>query len=162
MTIIYALSGIALNHIVDWNPSYSISHEEVVWERDFSTPVAKAEVLEFLERYGEEKNYKKHYRPDSDHLKVFLKGGSVMLNVHSGHGYIEHLRKRPVFYEVNLLHYNPKRLWTWFSDIFCVALLFFAIGGLFMIKGKKGITGRGAWLTAIGVALPLAFLYLYM
>ncbi|HKL38702.1 MAG TPA: hypothetical protein VJ876_07375, partial [Bacteroidales bacterium] len=29
MTLIYALSGIALNHIDDWNPSYSIESEEI-------------------------------------------------------------------------------------------------------------------------------------
>jgi hypothetical protein len=31
-----------------------------------------------------------------------------------------------------------------------------------MIRGKKGITGRGAWLTAAGIIIPLIFLLVYL
>ena len=40
-------------------------------------------------------------------------------------------------------------------------LLVLAITGLFVLKGKNGITGRGAWLTGIGILIPLVFLLLY-
>jgi hypothetical protein len=33
---------------------------------------------------------------------------------------------------------------------------------MFALKGRKGITGRGAWLTAIGVIIPVAFLIAYL
>ena len=48
------------------------------------------------------------------------------------------------------------------ADLFALALIFLAISGLFMIKGKNSITGRGKWLTAGGVLIPLVFLLLYL
>jgi hypothetical protein len=41
-----------------------------------------------------------------------------------------------------------------------VALILLAATGLFMMKGKYGITGRGAWLTGAGIVIPLLFLFL--
>lgn len=163
MTVIYALSGIALNHLTDWNPSYSVAHTEVQWQRDFTErALSKQAVLDFLEQYGERDNYKKHYRPAPQSLKIFLDGGSIVLDLTTGYGMMEKLERRPIFYEVNYLHYNPRRLWTWLSDIYCVVLIFVSITGLFVLKGKKGITGRGAWLAGLGVAIPLAFLIYYL
>jgi len=34
--------------------------------------------------------------------------------------------------------------------------------GPVVLKGKKGITGRGTWLTEIGVELPILFLIAYL
>jgi len=36
-----------------------------------------------------------------------------------------------------------------------------AISGLFILKGKNGITRRGAWLTAAGIIVPIVFLVMY-
>jgi len=41
-------------------------------------------------------------------------------------------------------------------------LFVLALTGLFMIKGKNGITGRGAYLTAIGLLLPIVFIVVYI
>jgi hypothetical protein len=163
MTIIYALSGIALNHIRDWNPSYVVTQQEVAW----GGPVPEGEVpreavLAFLDRYHARDLYKKHYRPAPDRLKIFVEGGSVVLDAGTGEGLRETLRRRPVFFEVNFLHYNPRGLWTWFSDLYSVALILVAITGLFVLRGRQGITGRGAWLTAVGVLIPLGFLIMYL
>lgn len=163
LTLIYSISGIALNHMRDWNPNYSISHQEVQWEGGVPAgKVPSAAVKSFLATFGEEDGYKSHYRPDSEVFKVFVHSGNVVLNSSSGKGYLEKIERRPMFYEFNFLHYNPRVLWTWFSDIFCGALIIVAISGLFVLKGRKGITGRGAWLTAIGVIIPALFLIAYL
>lgn len=163
LTIIYSLSGIALNHRKDWNPNFQVDRRDVQWTRGAVGPdVTRAEVEAFLTEIGEEGMYKNHYYPSPEFMKVFLQHGSVMLDVRTGEGYVERLRKRPFFYEFNYLHYNPTRLWTWFSDIFCGALMLVAVTGLFVLKGRKGITGRGAWLTGIGVVLPALFLLMYL
>ena len=48
MSIIYALSGIALNHLVDWNPSYEVTQQDVVWSQSSSnSTVTKADALAF-------------------------------------------------------------------------------------------------------------------
>ena len=72
------------------------------------------------------------------------------------------MASRTVIRESNFLHLNaPKKVWTYVADVFAVALAFLAISGLFMIKGKNGITGRGAWMTALGILLPIIFLIIY-
>jgi len=159
MTLIYGLSGIALNHLADWNPSYEVTRHDMEWTAKAVSPES---VEAFLAGYGYEREYKQHYQPTPDQLKIFLKDGSVIVDLKAGKGVVEFLKRRPIFFEVNYLHYNPKRLWTWFSDLFCVALILIAITGLFIIKGKKGITGRGAWMTALGILVPLGFLLVYL
>jgi hypothetical protein len=164
MSVIYGLSGIALNHLDDWNPDYIIK-TETLRLTDLPDPASidrsKAESL--LERIDPEFRYKSHFFPADNLLKIFVKQGSATIDLNSGNTYIEILKRRKLFYEVNFLHYNkPKKLWTWFADAFAVALILMAITGLFMIRGRKGITGRGAWLTAVGVAIPLIFLLLYL
>lgn len=83
----------------------------------------------------------------------------MVVNTTSGLGRAEYLRKRLVFYEVNYLHYNPSKWWMWFSDIFAGALIFFTITALFIVKGKKGIIGRGGVYTILGILIPLLFLF---
>lgn len=163
MAVIYGISGIALNHIDEWNPNYIIDYREF----QLPAPLDKATldrpaVMGIVEETGETRGFKNYYFPSDELLKVFIRGGSLQLNLVTGKGVIEKIRRRPVFHQVNFLHYNPSTAWTWFSDIFAVALILLAVTGLFMIKGAKGITGRGAWLTAIGIILPLIILFIYL
>lgn len=160
MTIIYALSGIALNHIKDWNPNYIIRN----WKATVNIPstvtyLSEDQVLDILNQVGLKREYKKHYYPDKQTLKVFLDHGSATFDLGTGTGTIETIRRRPVFNQVNFLHYNPSRWWTWFSDIFAGALALLAITGLFVLKGKNGITRRGIWFTLAGILIPLIFLF---
>ena len=163
MIIVYALSGIALNHKNDFNPNYIITKEKIKTDNYASKElISKAEALKILERLDEKGSYKKHYFPKKNFVKIFIHSGSVYINYKTGEGIIEKIKKRPVFFEVNFLHYNPGKLWVWFSDIFCIALILLAISGLFILKVKNGIKGRGAWLTSIGIIIPVIFLILYL
>jgi hypothetical protein len=163
-TIIYGLSGIALNHLSDWNPNYSVEINRFSTNLNLEkTPELKSNILILLDEIDNSKNYKSHYFSEENTLKIFLKGGSsVVVNIETGKGMAEYLKKRPVFYEVNYLHYNPNKIWMWFSDIFAAALILFAITSFFMVKGKKGITGRGGIYTALGILIPLIFLLFYL
>ncbi len=162
MTIIYALSGIAINHINDWNPNYDIKLREI--HVDISpdrNEIDKQTVLNILEQFGEEDNYKKHYFPGGVRLKIFLKGGNIVIDLQSGEGLLENVHRRPIFHAVNFLHYNPGNWWTWFSDIFAGALILLAFSGLFILRGKNGIKRRGAVLTIIGIILPIIYLIFF-
>ena len=161
MTVIYGISGVAINHIGDWNPNYVVTHKQIDLGQPILTKMSKQQVIDMLEEYGEEDNYKKHYYPDPDLLKVFLDGGSALVDMESGRGQIEKLKRRPIFHAFNYLHYNPSNFWTWFSDAYAVALVLLAISGLFILRGKNGITRRGAWITALGIIIPIVFLMMY-
>lgn len=158
MTIIYSISGIAINHKHDWNPNYKITYQEIeTQELVAKEQIDKAYVVELLKQWGVAENYKKHYFPKTNQMKVFLHGnGAVYLDLNTKKGFLEYIRKRPVIYEMNILHYNPGKWWTWFSDIFAVALIILAISGIILInKGKNSLKGRGAWLTIAGILIPL-------
>ena len=164
MTIIYALSGIALNHINDWDPNYVIENRQVNIDPSvLSTGMSKKEISQLMAAMDIRNKVKNHYYPQSNTVKVFLEGGSFTLNINTGRGFLETVRRRPVFFEVNYLHYNhTKFLWTWFSDIFAGGLIVLAITGLFVLKGKNGFKRRGIWFVLVGVLIPLAFLLVYL
>ena len=163
-TLIYGISGIALNHLSDWNPNYSVTIKKTsVATESLNSEMDKAQVLEIVEKIDFKKNYKQHYFPDDEQLKIFLKGGSsILVDFPSGNVTAELLKRRPLIYESNYLHYNPNRFWTWFSDAFAAALILFAITSLFMVKGKKGLIGRGGIYTLLGILIPIIFLIFHL
>ncbi len=160
MTLIYALSGIALNHLDDWNPNYIVQRKEVKVQVTGSKP-GKTAVKEMLKTIGDDIVYKKHYFPAEGMMKVFIKNGTVIVNLKTGEALLERTKRRPVFREVNYLHYNPVKYWTWYSDIFAGALIVLGISGILIPRGDKGITKRGAWLTIMGIVIPLVYLFIY-
>lgn len=163
MTIIYGLSGIALNHIDDWNPSYIVKYKDFkINQNDLSKEnLSRKNVIELINQVAKGEKYKNHYFPNDYTLKVFIKDGNINIDLESGEGYIETSKRRPIFHQFNYLHYNPQRWWTILSDIYAISLMLLAITGLFILRGKNGITGRGAWLTGLGVLIPIIFLLLY-
>ena len=159
MTIIYCLSGIAINHIKDWNPNYIINTYEftVATNQEFN----KAGIKKILKDFDIDQPYRNHYRPEENEVKVFLKDGNLIINTDNGYCFLEITKKRPIFKPMNYLHYNPVKVWTWISDIFSGALILLAITGLFIVKGSKGITKRGLWMTLTGIAVTVIILFIY-
>ena len=163
LTLVYSISGIALNHLDDWNSNYIIVRKEIKLENagQITPSITKDEMREFLKVSGEDRNYKNHYFPKPGLVKIFFKGGSAVIDLENGIGILEKVSRRPFFREMNYLHYNPVESWTWVSDIFAGALIILAVTGLFLVRGVKGITGRGAWLTILGIIIPLIFLWIF-
>ena len=162
LTIIYSISGIALNHKHDWNPNYIIENQEFTTDIKFTREtIDKETAQDILKKVPGDQIYKTYYFPTGNTLTIFIEGGLVRINAESGKGVVERISRRPVFYQVNFLHYNPGVWWKYFSDIFCIALILVTITGLFLVKGRNGITRRGAILTATGIILPLIFLFIY-
>jgi hypothetical protein len=164
LTIVYAVSGVAVNHIDLWNPSYQVEH----LRSQLDGPVSATTLLDqpfidgLLARLGEDRRYLNSFRPDSQTLQVFVEGNTISLNLVTGEIIQEKVMPRPLLRQVNFLHLNhPKKLWSWFADLYAVCLGLVAITGLFVLRGKKGLSGRGAWLTSLGLLLPLFFIWLY-
>jgi hypothetical protein len=162
LTIIYALSGIALNHKHNWNPNYIFDNRTFTTDIPITRESFNNEVAQqVLKSIQVEPEFKTYHFPTGNKVTIFLDGGFIQINTLTGEGVIEKISKRPIFYQVNFLHYNPGKWWKYFSDIYCVALILVTITGLFIVKGRNGITKRGAILTIIGIILPLIFLFIY-
>ena len=101
----------------------------------------------------------KHYFPDGHTLKIFLEGGSSLVaDTRSGEAVVDRLTRRPVWSALTKLHYNPGSWWTAFADIFGGGLILITLTGLVIVKGPKGLRGRGGVELAAGILLPLLFL----
>ena len=163
MILIYALSGIAINHINDWNPSYVLETETYDEPVDVSKKLNKDDVKSILKDLKIRNAYRKHYYPNGENesCKIFVKNGVVNINMKTGVVHSEITQRRVVFHAVNWLHYNPNVAWKWISDIFAVALIILAISGMFILKGKNGLKWRGTILMVAGVLLPLIFLFMF-
>jgi len=162
LTIIYAVSGIALNHKNNWNPNYIFDNRTFTTKTQINRESFNDETAStILNEINAGSAYKTFHFPTGNKVTLFIDGGFVQINSLTGEGVIEKISKRPLFYQLNFLHYNPGKWWKYFSDVFCVALILVTVTGLFIIKGKNGITRRGAILTIIGFILPLLFLLIY-
>jgi uncharacterized protein len=160
LTAIYAVSGLAVNHIRDWNPNYRVTRTDVAIGPVGVTDLDGMEAA-IVARLGlPPGEVTGRHRPDPNTFVLFLpEGGEVRVDVRSGKGRMERFRPRPGLYESNVLHLNRlKGAWTYVADAFALLLLFLAVSGLFMLKGRTGLAGRGKWLVGIGLVLPLAFL----
>ena len=164
MTLIYAISGIILNHFKsgDFNhPDYTKSSKTFNAPLPAGGTVDKNYALKVLKTVGEEDGYKS-FVSGTGYVDIFIKYGSVYVDLNTGDAELQKKTPRYILKDFNLLHYNNiKKLYTWYSDIYAVGLILLAITGLFVLKGKNGIIGRGAWLTLLGILIPALFILIY-
>ncbi len=158
LTVIYAISGLAVNHMAHWNPNYmrTVKTFEVgTLDRQLPEEVLAVETLARLKVTEKPRSA---FQPDEDSLEIYIKEGKYSVDLPTGKVLFEGTVPRPVLMAMNRLHLNaPKRAWTWIADVYALSLAFLAVSGLFILRGKNGITGRGAWLTGIGCAIPLGY-----
>lgn len=98
------------------------------------------------------------FRPEPETLQLFYEGRTYAIDVPTGHVLEEEIRPRPVLFEINQLHINAsKGVWTVISDLYAIALIGMAITGMFVLRGKNGLGGRGKWLVGAGALIPIAY-----
>jgi hypothetical protein len=156
LTLIYAVSGLAINHIDDWDPnftSYTREREIAPISADVPDDAAIAQARTALGVGTPRSTYRAgdeiHLEYDDKKLVVYGDSGKV----------VEQGRKPRFLLRVaNWLHYNRgKQAWTYVADAYAVLLLYLAVSGIFMIKGKKGLKWRGAALLALGISVPIVY-----
>ena len=162
LTLAYGISGLAVNHRADWNPNYRIAKEFVEIAPICATAVPEM-VATAVAQLGLQTEPTNSYRPDPQTLQLFYRTKVYHVDLPTGKVMIESTVPRRVLYEMNQLHLNgPKHAWTYIADLYALSLILLAITGLFVLKGRLGISGRGGWLTAAGTLVPLGYWFLYM
>lgn len=164
LTIAYSISGIAVNHIEDWNPNYTFTETAFAIGPvpSGSYDVMEAHVVAALSL--DARDVRGRFLETESDFRIFMpEGQEARVDLRTGRGTLKRIKNRPFLYEVNMLHLNSiKGAWTWVADLFALALLTLAITGLFIHKGPPGLAGRGKWFVAAGFAIPVLFiLYVY-
>jgi hypothetical protein len=162
LTFVYALSGLAVNHITDWtdgDPSFKTYTRTLdVGRIEAADDAAIAD--ELRRRLGIRETPREVYRASPDQLDVIFDKRSLHLDLARGSLVDEGQEPRLVLRFANWLHLNRgKKAWTYVADAYAAGLLFLATSGVFMIPGKKGLLGRGAVLVAIGVLIPVLYVH---
>jgi hypothetical protein len=157
LTIIYGISGLALNHVGHWNPNYK-KNQQILQMQPLDPGLGQDELARLAVAQLKLDAPKAVFQPDENTLRLIYKDSTVSVDLPTGQAIKEETKPRPVLYEMNRLHLNaPKKAWTYISDLYALSMIFLAISGMFIIKGKKGMAGRGAWLAAIGAAIPVVY-----
>ncbi len=161
LTLVYAVSGIAINHIGEWDPNF----KSVVDSSQLDGPYPEddeALVAKVATHLGVTPDEVRASFYDSDTVFELSLDDSVA-RLDTSTGEVRVASKEPRFFlrAANWLHYNRgKSQWTYIADGYAIMLLYLAASGMFMLKGKKGLVGRGGILILIGAAVPLAYVQL--
>lgn len=163
MTIVYTVSGIYLNHRHDFNPDYKITITDFTHNLSPQPSYTDDEVEQLVEAIKPDVVYKKHYIDNNENIRVFIANGEVEINPYLGEGRMRYLQRRPLVFSMNKLHRATLgTLWKWVSDAMAVVLLFVAVSGLFLLKGKRSLQRWGWWFVVAGFVVPLLFVILYL
>jgi uncharacterized protein len=156
-TVIYALSGIAMNHIEDWDPNFHATEitrkitpiagelSDAEATRRIAAVVGATGAIDDVYRAGDEVRLSYH-----DGTKLTAIGDTLT---------VQRRRDRWFFRVADWLHATRgKQAWKFIADVYAALLLYLAISGIFMIKGRLGLRWRGAALIALGLAAPIGYL----
>ncbi len=186
LTVVYAVSGIVVNHRADWDPN-NARHEDV---RPVGLPsallgspapaagdasaaaaegqLARAHDARLALRIGQafgrsERPWKVFWRGPDLMTLLYGRGDSDLIDYHPSTGQAVWRTKteRPVLRALNFLHLNEGRgFWTYLADAFAALLLFMAISGVLLLRGRLGLWGRAGILVGAGVVIPVVAYFL--
>jgi hypothetical protein len=159
LTFIYAVSGLAVNHIADWDPnfkSYERAHElgPLAGDPDAIAATVRA-------RLGVTEAPREVYAASEDDVEILFDRRTLHVTPKTGRVVDEGQKPRFFLRLANWLHLNRgKAAWKIVADTYAAILLLLSVSGMFMIKGPKGIVGRGAVLVGLGIAIPVLYVTL--
>jgi len=147
----------------DWNPNYEVVVEKKplgVLANFKDAPKVQSIIIKKLKIT---EKLKSSYWSSPNELKMFFEESvNVTIDFNEKVAIVEKVSPRVILKRFNDLHLNnPKKAWTYISDIFALCLMYLAISAIFMVKGKKGIKGRGGILTIIGFIIPLVSILIF-
>lgn len=156
ISLVYGISGIILNHKKTHNdPAFkTIVHEKQIEKMLTVSNFETAFSIQFS-------NYTLNKLiPNENRYQLFIKGGVGYYDLETGKLSFEVYQKKPLVYFINKLHYNQKSYWTTVADIFAGALIFFALSGLFLVRGKNSLLQRGKWYVIAGIFLVILYIWI--
>ena len=185
LTLVYGISGIAVNHRRDWDFNRSVAVEALALGRATEvlgglpadrldalgrnpadvTPDEQRRLVQGLSaKLGKPQGPRNAFWRGPDKLSLFFGAGdddTVDYSPSTGAAQRTVRRDRFLLRQLNSLHLNESgKLWTWLADLYAAGLLFLGITGVVMAKGRHGLRGRGGLLLAAGIVIPLVVWFL--
>ncbi len=189
LTLVYAVSGVAVNHRHDWDYNYAtergartlgvpsallgVSAERVaalgggdlrVGEGRLAREREDEVVAAIVRGLGRAAGPRKAIWRGPNLLSLFFEQADedvVDYDLTTGVAQGVVKSERFLLRDMNFLHLNERSdVWTWFGDAFAVVLIFLALSGALVVKGRRGLKGRGGVLMALGFALPVVAIVL--
>lgn len=156
ITLVYAISGIILNHK---QPRIDPAYKTIVVEVDWESGLTATEFENYFSDHFSDYTLNKIV-PDHNRYQLFLKSGVGSYHLETGALKFEIYQKKPFVFFINKLHYNQKRYWTTPADFYAGALILLVLSGLIMVRGKKGLTGSGKWYVLAGIVLVVVYIWI--
>ncbi|MCF0190297.1 MAG: peptidase [Marinilabiliaceae bacterium] len=157
LTLIYAISGITMNHKSASDPAYDVERGSTTLPRELtiqqvdSAWYVSTEILPKLNRV---------MPLDSGSYEVVLQSGSGIYNKATGYVDYATYERRPIIYWVNQMHNANLEGWSFIGDIYALTLIILALTSPFIVKGKSGISGMGKWWLIAGILIPIIWIFL--
>lgn len=160
LTVVYAVSGLAVNHLADWDPNFAATTRAVPWTTPLPGGDAEAEA-QLQAAFDLPDAPTELYRLSATELQATYPGRTIHVDAVRGTATVKTQEPRFFLRVANWLHLNRgKKAWVWFADGYAIALLVLAGTGLAMIPGRRGFFWRGAVVAGIGALIPILYLQL--
>ncbi len=160
LTVIYAVSGLAVNHIGDWEPNF----RQIQREHQLAPPIPLGEeqlVKAALAASGVPGPVREVFREAGDKLTIELDSRSLLVDLRTGRIAEEGQEPRFFLRAANWLHLNRgKKAWTLVADAYAIGLLCLAASGLLMFPGRRGLFGRAGLIALSGALVPALYVLL--
>lgn len=165
LTLVYALSGLAVNHIADWDPNFTQVNQTLTLPPDTPKRVDPSDA-EDVSRLGANlarrldlrSPLKESYAISDTELELTLESGSVRVDLERGQASLDAQKPRFLLRIANWLHTNRgKKAWTYVADLYAVLLLYLAGSGLVLLPIKGGLADRKLWLVLTGALVPVVY-----
>ena len=80
LIIIYCMSGIALNHVNDWNPDFIIQKKTIEIKEKYSLTELTPEVINGFGKLVGEDKFKVYDTPTSNRAKIYYENASLLID----------------------------------------------------------------------------------
>lgn len=160
LTIVYALSGLAVNHINDWEPNF----RQIARQHQLPTPLPgeDEQIAELAVRtLTIAAPLRESYRIEEHSLQLVFDRKTLSIDTRSGQ--VAEQAEEPRFFlrAANWLHLNRgKKSWTYIADAYASGLLLLSLTGLWMFPGRKGLFGRAGLIAVAGALVPALYVTL--
>jgi uncharacterized protein len=160
LTIVYALSGLAVNHINDWEPNF----RQIARQHQLPTPLPgqDQEIADLVvQTLAISLPLRESYRTNEHSLQLVF--DRKTLSVDTRNGQVAEQAEEPRFFlrVANWLHLNRgKKAWTYIADAYATGLLLLSLTGLWMFPGRKGLFGRAGVIAVAGALVPALYVTL--